>query len=164
MITPLSTSLAGLRSAASLAQASTPAARPALTPLFIFLGLGVLVAVLATLAVLAIRRRILTRDSSVAGQNRLLDDLRAMRNRGDISPEEFDRARHLIASRLAGAPNPGAPAGPRPRPATPAEPGALRARPGFDLTGAPLPAPEPGAPTDDPPQAPPDPPPHAADR
>ncbi|MBX3376847.1 MAG: SHOCT domain-containing protein [Phycisphaeraceae bacterium] len=89
--------------------------------------------VLATLVILWYRRKVLGPqglDENVS----LLDELRAMKARGEISEEEYDATRHAMASRAAGKPR--TPAGPR-------GVGADRvAPPGFDLTGAPLPEPE----------------------
>jgi hypothetical protein len=104
---------------------------------YTFMGIIVALSLLAGLAVLAFRRRLLRRDSDPALHARLMDDLRAMRDRGEISPDEYDSARATMAARLAGRPPP-----PKPPPAPRSHSDSTRrAPPGFDLTGAPLPSP-----------------------
>ena len=104
--------------------------------------IGVMMGALAlvTIAILAFRTRVLGKDSG-GDQGGMLDDLRAMRDRGEISPEEFDAAKAAMISRLAPARVSGA-TPPKPAPASKPRPaGGLVARPGFDLTGEPLPKP-----------------------
>lgn len=64
----------------------------------------IVVAVLGGLGVMAVRRRMLAKDTAAADQGGLLDDLRKMRDRGQITPDEFDAARKSIAAKLAGRP------------------------------------------------------------
>jgi hypothetical protein len=75
-------------------------------------------------------------------QSTILENLRAMRDQGQISLEEFDSVRKRMAAKVAGV-------APPPSAAKPgsADPGVRIARPGFDLTGSPLP----GRPPDEPP-------------
>lgn len=86
-------------------------------------------------ALLAYRRRLFARDAGA--ESGILNSLRGMRDRGQITQAEFDAARKRMAARVAGvAPPPSAVAAPR----TP-DAGARVAKPGLDLTGAPLPRP-----------------------
>jgi hypothetical protein len=112
----------------------------------IIVGLLILGVVLITA-----RRRLLSKDvQTVMGSaGSLLDELRRMRNRGQITAEEYDAARLAATSRVAGG-KPGppgterqAPTGAKVAPRSPAA-GEVVAPPGFDLTGAPLPK-RPGA-------------------
>lgn len=107
------------------------AKNPQLTEYLVWVGASIAVVVLATLCILAYRRRILGPSQSEI-QTGLLDELREMRNRGDITEEEFNATKRAMAARAAGKPLPP----PEPKP------GELRAAPGFDLTGQPLPSPE----------------------
>lgn len=108
----------------------------------IWVGALILVVVLAGLAVMAIRRRILAKPqdaTTVAGS--WLDELRAMHRRGEIDDEEFQAARASLLAKVSGTPMPKRPPGA----------GTLVARPGFDLTGAPLPPAPPPQAAQDPP-------------
>jgi uncharacterized membrane protein len=72
----------------------------------------------------------------------VLESLRAMRDRGEVSEEEYRTAQAALVAKISrpNAENPGAdPAGPARARTRAALPGELRAEPGFDLTGAPLP-------------------------
>jgi hypothetical protein len=113
------------------------------TDLVVGLGAIIIIVLFAGLAVMAMRRRLLVKDSAAATQGRLMDDLRAMRDRGEITPDEYDAARATMAARLSGRPAsaPAAAPAPIPRPAPRASEQTIRAKPGFDLTGAPLPHP-----------------------
>jgi len=86
--------------------------------------------------------RLLSRDAASADAEGLLQGLRRMRNEGTISQDEYDAARKKLAARAAAPMSSARPAVTAPRPA----PGEQRARPGFDLTGAPLPHPDERAP------------------
>lgn len=95
-----------------------------------WVGAFIVVVVLAGVALLVYRRRVLADEHESERQRGLLDDLRAMRDRGAISQDEYDAARRSIASRLAGR-----------APVVPRSPGPAgrAAAPGVDLTGDPLP-------------------------
>lgn len=95
----------------------------------LWLGLALVALIIAGLVVAWMRRRVLGSQAREADAG-LFDELRAMRDRGEMTPEEFDTAKAAMVAKLSGKPIP-----PRP-PATPAE---VVAKPGFDLTGAPLP-------------------------
>lgn len=104
------------------------------------------------LAILAMRRRLLSRDADSDFQSGILDSLRAMRDEGRLTQEEYDAARRRMTARFAGKaerPAPSPALGPAvPDPGTsglqrrPLPPDELRAPPGFDLTGRPLPRPD----------------------
>jgi hypothetical protein len=125
-----------------------------LGPYLTVLGLMILLLVVATAGILWFRARILARAQAESDhQASLLKNLRAMRDRGEITLEEYDSARRAMASRLAGRPVTAGGATSAPaaqvarRPAAPAGEGEeLRARPGYDLTGRPLPKPGAGGP------------------
>jgi hypothetical protein len=125
------------------------------TSVLTWAGLLIVAAVGLGLAILILRRYLLAKDIGGEAHVGLMESLRAMRDEGRISPEEFDIAKRRMAARAAGR-SPDQPAAPRVPPAsptrtasartTPARPAPeLRSRPGFDLTGAPLP--KPGNPT-----------------
>ena len=101
---------------------------------------GLIVLVIGTgLIILALRRAMLSRSAPGVDAG-LFDSLREMKNTGAISQDEYDAARKNLAARAAGK---AGPSGTTPfggAPAAAAKPsGELRARPGFDLTGRPLP-------------------------
>jgi hypothetical protein len=99
-------------------------------------GLIVLVLILGAI-LLGVRRRMLAAGSSRDAAGQMMEELRRMRSRGGMTPEEYDAARSAATRRLT-ANQPQAPTAPARR-APPARPGELRAQPGFDLTGDPLP-------------------------
>lgn len=108
------------------------------TQVLIWVGVLIVVVAVGGGVLLAYRRRIL--DKGTQDQAGLLDSLRAMRDSGQITPDEFDAARKRMAARVAGvAPPPSAASRP-----LPADPAVRKAHPGFDLTGAPLPRPTEG--------------------
>ncbi|MFG0307471.1 MAG: hypothetical protein ACF8Q5_14805 [Phycisphaerales bacterium JB040] len=118
-----------LSGAGAIAQGQTPTGQ-----ILLWVFVLIVVIVLGGLGVMALRRRLLSRDDG-AGASGLMDEMRAMHARGELSDEEYDRVRKRMAARAAGRdPDEIAPAI---RKET--EPGVLRARPGYDLTGEPLP-------------------------
>ena len=101
--------------------------------------IGALIAVVlvAALILMRYRGRLLARDADTALHEGLFENLRRMRDQGRLTQEEYDAARRKMAAKAAGkAPPPASGA-----PIKPAAPGEARARPGYDLTGAPLPPP-----------------------
>lgn len=143
------------------------------TSIDVLIWVGVLiVAVLALgIVIVAVRRRVLARDH--AANDGFIEQLRRMHRSGELSTEEYDAARRSLTAKLAAgmeaAKAPVSPARPpggaRSAPAARSLPSTeppqeLHARPGFDLTGAPLPRP---APPPSPP-APPTPPASPYDR
>jgi hypothetical protein len=108
----------------------------------VWVGVLFLVALAGGFAVLLLRRWLLDADSADHGAGWDLRALRHMRDRGEISEEEFQLARSRIIDSMS-----------KTRPPTPTGAGAppysggeLRAPPGFDLTGEPLPGGENAAP------------------
>jgi len=119
--------------------------------------LGVLIVVLLVCGLLVRRfRRGLLGDSGTDGSPPLLlDDLRDMKRRGQISDAEYERMRMRLVEKLSGRSRTAlsasdvpaaAPIKGRPQSGGAPEAGgeARRAAPGFDLTGEPLPRPAPG--------------------
>lgn len=117
--------------------------RGSLTEFFLWLGLAIGALVVAGIAIAWYRSRVLRGDAASAAQAGLMDDLRAMRDRGELSAEEYDAAKRALVARFSG----GAPAAPLPAgkvlksAVSPPDAGGAVAKPGFDLTGAPLPRP-----------------------
>lgn len=118
-----------------------------ITPTLLLLGGLIITVVVMGLIVVWIRGRMLAKDGP-QNQEGLLSGLRSMRDRGEITPEEYDAARLSMAAKMAGVSRPQAGAGKTPAKGPPggppagkplASPGARVAKPGFDLTGAPLP-------------------------
>ena len=107
-------------------------ASKALPGALMWLGGMIVIVVIAGLVILKVRASMFARDAGTAGEEGLLVGLRRMRDAGQISPEEYDTARRSMAAK-AGA----GPAAPR----RPPESSEKRSRPGYDLTGAPLPEP-----------------------
>ena len=107
--------------------------------LWIWLGALILATLVLGVIVLAMRRKILGSDDRESTHGSMLDELRAMRERGEISQAEYDHTRKTIAARAAGREPPE-----RPKTAPPPEApdGTVAARPGYDLTGEPLPRPK----------------------
>lgn len=90
------------------------------------------VVLVAGLVLLMVRKRFLSgRDEDVMAGS-IFDDLRRMLKDGDISEVEYEYLRRCIAAKAAGKEPP-------PMPAELASERELRAKPGFDLTGAPIP-------------------------
>lgn len=101
------------------------------------LWIAVLLAVVvgASIVLLVVRRRLLGEQSEDAGLGITLEDLRRMHARGELTDDEFAAAKRVVIGEAGGEADA---AGPGTNPVT----GARRARPGFDLTGTPLPRPE----------------------
>ena len=104
-----------------------------------WLGLLVLITLVGVGVVYLIRRELFRGDDSESHSMGVMSDLRSMRDRGEITDDEFDRTRAVMIARATGK-----------------DPEAIRAdairkqggavaKPGFDLTGRPLP-PRDGAP------------------
>jgi hypothetical protein len=100
-------------------------------PYLFWIGVCIVVLVAASIVVLWYRAKVLGRDRGDV-QSGLLDELREMRNRGELSEDEYAAAKHAMVSRASGKPVPA------PKRSATAE---WVAPPGFDLTGQPLPKP-----------------------
>jgi hypothetical protein len=94
--------------------------------LLILLGGLIVAVVILGLVMIKVRGATLGKAGTAVEQEGLLAGLRRLRDRGEISPEEYDAARRSMVSRAAGT-------------KPPPKPGGQVARPGFDLTGEPLP-------------------------
>lgn len=89
-------------------------ATKSLAPYITWVGVLIVAVVIAGVVLIIVRARVLKKGGDEA-QAGLLDDLREMRNRGEISPEEFDAAKASIAARLSGKREPGTGAPPQKR-------------------------------------------------
>jgi hypothetical protein len=81
--------------------------------LFVWLGLLLGVVVLGGVIALVVRKRTFTDRAPDPGT--FLDELRAARDRGELSQDEFDRVRAKFSARLRGN-DPAAPPRPTPKP------------------------------------------------
>ncbi|MEZ6234882.1 MAG: SHOCT domain-containing protein [Phycisphaerales bacterium] len=97
----------------------------------IWVGALILAVTAAGLIVMAIRKHLLSRENQSNQAGGMLDQLRTMHARGEVSDAEFQAARASLLAKATGVPIP--------KPETPPDPSVRRARPGYDLTGAPLP-------------------------
>lgn len=116
----------------------------------------VLIALTAILGwvILALRKRLLEQAAADDDHAGLVEQMRRLKSTGQISQAEFDAAKKKWALQVQaqlGSSDPSGKAQPKPgkkeagnrqRHAAPS-PGEVRARPGFDLTGEPLPPPSP---------------------
>ena len=78
--------------------AQTPRTSP--SQIFFVVGLLIGAAVVLGLVILLVRRKMLGVESSTADQAGLMDQLRHLRDSGEITPEEFDAARKSMVSRM----------------------------------------------------------------
>lgn len=136
----------GLALQTILAQASAGSAGRDPTKLLIVIGLLIVMVLIFGLAVLQLRRKILAKDDSPSAPASILDELRSMRKRGEITEEEYQAARRKMIDKMsprsAGGLSAGTDHGERPMNIAPPPPhrsANVRSRPGFDLTGDPLP-------------------------
>ena len=116
------------------------AANNSVVPALALLGGLIVVIVLAGLGVLYLRRNVLGKGASAAAEEGLFDELRRMRDAGTLSREEYERAKRRMVAKVSGAEPTRPVKAVRPVPAPPSE-GEIRSKPGFDLTGTPLPKP-----------------------
>lgn len=78
--------------------AQTPRTPP--SQIFLVVGLLIGAAVVLGLVILLVRRKMLGSESSSAEQAGLMDQLRHLRDSGEITPEEFDAARKSMVARM----------------------------------------------------------------
>jgi hypothetical protein len=102
-------------------------------PYLLWVGVFLVVVVGAGLGVLAYRKVMLS-SQAAESHSGILESLRKMRDRGQMTQAEYDATRKSIAAKAAGGKA-------APVVAKPPTAGTVTARPGFDLTGAPLPKP-----------------------
>lgn len=110
----------------------------------IWVGALILAVLLLGIVILLLRKRLFAREADDASG--MLSELRRLHKSGELSTQEYDAARKALTVRVAGrasAPQPGKPERTHSDTPRPAPDGELRAKPGFDLTGAPLPTPAP---------------------
>lgn len=112
-------------------------AKPSPMPVILWSGFLIAVTVVGGALILWLRGKMMGGTMKGGEAAAGLTGLRALRESGQMSQEEFDAAKASLAHRMTGK----APRRPvrEPRPSGRAEPGALVAKPGFDLTGRPLP-------------------------
>lgn len=72
------------------------------TSVLIWVGVLIVIAMLGGLVMLAIRRRMFSESDSGADEG-LMEQLRRMVERGEITQEEFDRTRRKIVERASGS-------------------------------------------------------------
>lgn len=75
-------------------------ARSSPSQIFFVVGLLIGAAVVLGLVILLVRRKMLGRESAGAEQAGLMDQLRHLRDSGEITPEEFDAARKSMVARM----------------------------------------------------------------
>lgn len=128
-----------------LLQSSAPGSTGS-TRILVAVGLLIVLVLGFGLFALRLRRRLLADDAADPQGPFLLDDLRAMLRRGEISQTEYEHVRRRMAAKMSGASGSLSSDGlSPPAPITrPDQDGTRRARPGFDLTGEPLPKPRTG--------------------
>ncbi|GJQ30404.1 MAG: hypothetical protein HBSAPP03_22880 [Phycisphaerae bacterium] len=85
---------------ATIAQGGDP------TKLLLWIGILIVAVVLLFVVLMLAKRKLLGPDKPSAADRGLLDDLRRMRDAGEITPEEYDAARKSMAAKIAGKPTP----------------------------------------------------------
>ncbi|MCC6661317.1 MAG: hypothetical protein IT437_10570 [Phycisphaerales bacterium] len=106
-------------------------------PYLLWIGVFLVLVIGAGLAILAYRKVMLS-SHAADSHTGILDGLRRMRDSGQMTQAEYDSARRAIAAKVR-VRQPAHAAATRPSGGTAATEGDRTARPGFDLTGAPLP-------------------------
>jgi len=102
-----------------------------------WLGALLVVALVSGVLILYLRHRMLGPDDQGQGSRGFLEELKAMRDRGDLTPDEYEQARITMIARATGK-DPQ-----RLRDDAIRKAGGRVAEPGYDLTGRPLPTPAP---------------------
>lgn len=118
------------------------------TPYLVTIGVLIAVVVLAGVVLMVLRAKLNADDEAGdLGAGGMLETMRGMRDRGEISEEEYRTAQAALVAKASGerGENSGADQGGSQAPARartrPPAAGELRAEPGYDLTGEPLPPP-----------------------
>ncbi|MEC9374037.1 MAG: hypothetical protein VYC34_09340 [Planctomycetota bacterium] len=127
----------GVMEGVFLSQAGGAEAAPYARAL-IWVGVLLIVALVAGGGLMWLRRRIFRGDSGGAGAPFLLEDLRNMRGGEGLSAEEYEALRRAVVREASGGDGGEKSSGGG---SASASDEGLRARPGYDLTGAPLPQP-----------------------
>ncbi len=108
----------------------------------VWVGALIVAVLILGIAILLIRKRLLAKDAEQVSS--MLGELRRMHKSGELTTAEYDAARKALTINVANRivpPKSAKTAPEKPAPSRRTAPGEVRARPGFDLTGAPLPAP-----------------------
>lgn len=87
-----------IRMLTNLAQARDP------TPVLIWIGVLIVAVVVLFAALMLVKRKLFGREKDNATDRGLFDDLRAMRDRGEITQAEYDATRKAMAARITGKP------------------------------------------------------------
>lgn len=106
-------------------------------PYLLWVGIFLVLVIGAGLAILAYRK-VMFSSHAPDSHSGILSGLRRMRDSGQMTEAEYDAARRAIAAKVRARP-PAHAAATRPDDGTAATERGRTARPGFDLTGAPLP-------------------------
>lgn len=87
----------------TLLQSATAAGQARSVKVLIAVGLLIVVVLALGLIILHMRRTLLKAEGGDGGSGLLLDDLRAMKRRGEISEQEFERMKQKLAAQLSAA-------------------------------------------------------------
>lgn len=82
--------------------AADPGGSGSLTRVMVWLGVLIVVTIVGGLVAMAVRRRLLGPDSRTDPRVGMLDELQRMRDRGEMTEDEYERTRRAIAERAAG--------------------------------------------------------------
>lgn len=127
-------------SSAPIGATATTLGVGAVGSVMVWLGVLLVVVLVGGFALLFLRRWLFEPDGGEGSTGWDLHALRQMRDRGDLSDAEYESARARIIGALSGESGVSTtPAPPGGAESPPRSGGELRARPGFDLTGEPLP-------------------------
>lgn len=90
-----------------LAPFPTLAAQQAASNQILFVaGLLIAIVLVASIAVLALRKSLFAAPEKPEDPGSLMDQVRAMHKRGEISQDEYDRVRRRLVAQAAGKPSP----------------------------------------------------------
>lgn len=124
---------------ATLAQNTPKGKQTSITEILVVVGALIVAVVGLGLVIMFLRRRMLAQDATAWGQVGVMEELRQLRDSGQLSPEEFDAAKGKIVGRVLDSARrkPDRAAGNKPVAAS----GDPRAKPGYDETSQPVPKP-----------------------
>ncbi|MCE7972967.1 MAG: SHOCT domain-containing protein [Leptolyngbya sp. PLA1] len=91
------------------AQAADPAQSARSTQLVVAIAALIAAVMLLGLIIMIMRKRLLARDAGADAGRSFMEDLRRMRDRGEITQEEFDATRRRIIERAKQRPDADAP-------------------------------------------------------
>ncbi|HEX8876206.1 MAG TPA: SHOCT domain-containing protein [Phycisphaerales bacterium] len=84
-----------------LASPSSLAAQAPSNSILLVAGLLIVVVLIASIAVLALRKRLFAPPENGTDPGSLMDQVRAMHERGEISQDEYDRVRRRLVAQAA---------------------------------------------------------------